>query len=44
MQDRSLAQTISAEVAVVGGQITEDVEQADLVMLVNPPLDLMMRN
>jgi len=38
-EDSSIEQTIAAQVAVVGGQMTEDVEQADLVMLVNPPLE-----
>ena len=38
-EDRSFEQTIAAQVAVVGGQITEDVERADLVVLVNPPLE-----
>ncbi len=38
-EDRSVEETIAAQIAVVGGSVTEDANDADLVLLVNPPAE-----
>ncbi len=36
-EDRSISETVAAQVDVVGGRLTQQAAQADLVLLVNPP-------
>ncbi len=38
-EDRSIAEVLEAQVAMVGGRITEHVYEADLLLLVNPPVE-----
>ncbi len=36
-EDRSISETVAAQVNVVGGRLTQQAAEADLILLVNPP-------
>jgi len=36
-EDRSISETVTAQVDVVGGRLTQQAAEADLILLVNPP-------
>ena len=36
-EDRSISETVAAQVAMVGARLTQQAEDADLILLVNPP-------
>jgi len=36
-EDRSISETVAAQVAVIGGRLTQQAAEADLILLVNPP-------
>jgi len=36
-EDRSISETVAAQVDVVGGRLTQQAAEADLILLVNPP-------
>ena len=36
-EDRSISETVAAQVDVVGGRLTQQAEEADFILLVNPP-------
>jgi len=36
-EDRSISETVAAQVAVIGGRLTRQADEADLILLVNPP-------
>ncbi len=36
-EDRSISETVAAQVNVVGGRLTQQATEADLILLVNPP-------